>query len=319
VFPDAVAFALLGSIESLLSAVVADGMTGRRHRSNCELMAQGIANVASALFGGICVTGLIARTATNIRAGARGPVAGMLHSAFLLLFMLIAAPLASYIPLAALAAVLAIVAWNMVEKREFVTLIRASRGDAVVLLATFLLTIFRDLTEGILVGFALGAVLFINRMAQTIGVEADIPLVAEDKADDANGDRQPYDAALVADPDVVIYRITGAFFFGAASEVGSVLDAIMERQKAFVVDFAAVPFLDSTAANAISRIAAKAGRQGIPFFVTGASPAVRRALLTHGVRPPRAKFRETIARAVADIKVSRHALPVAAREAQPAS
>ena len=317
VFPDAVAFALLGSIESLLSAVVADGMTGRRHRSNCELTAQGVANVASALFGGICVTGLIARTATNIRAGARGPVAGMLHSAFLLLFMLIAAPLASYIPLAALAAVLAVVAWNMVEKREFVTLIRASRGDAVVLLATFLLTIFRDLTEGILVGFALGAVLFINRMAQTTGVEADIPLVAEDKADDANGDRQPYDAALVADPDVVIYRITGAFFFGAASEVGSVLDAIMERQKAFVVDFAAVPFLDSTAANAISRVAAKAQRQGIPFFVTGASTAVRRALLTHGVRPPRAKFRETIARAVADIKASRHAPPVAAKEAQP--
>lgn len=317
VFPDAVAFALLGSIESLLSAVVADGMTGRRHRSNCELMAQGVANVASALFGGICVTGLIARTATNIRAGARGPVAGMLHSAFLLLFMLIAAPLASYIPLAALAAVLAVVAWDMVEKREFATLIRASRGDAVVLLATFLLTIFRDLTEGILVGFALGAVLFINRMAQTTGVEAGIPLVAEDRADDANGDRQPYDAALVADPDVVIYRITGAFFFGAASEVGSVLDAIMERQKAFVVDFAAVPLLDSTGANTISRIAAKARRQGIPFFVTGASPAVRRALLTHGVRPPLAKFRETIARAVADIKASRHALPVAAKEAQP--
>jgi SulP family sulfate permease len=315
VFPDAVAFALLASIESLLSAVVADGMTGRRHRSNCELMAQGVANIASALFGGICVTGLIARTATNIRAGARGPVAGMLHSAFLLLFMLIAAPLASYIPLAALAAVLAVVAWNMVEKHEFATLIRASRGDAVVLLATFLLTVFRDLTEGILVGFALGAVLFINRMAQTTGVETRVPLATEDKADDANGDRQPYDAALATDPDVVVYRITGAFFFGAASEVGSVLDAIMERKKAFVVDFAAVPFLDSTAANAISRVAVKARRQDIPFFVTGASPAVRRALLTHGVRPSRAKFRATIARAVADIKASPHA--TAAKDAQP--
>ncbi|ABE61955.1 sulphate transporter [Nitrobacter hamburgensis X14] len=318
VFPDAVAFALLASIESLLSAVVADGMTGRRHRSNCELMAQGVANVASALFGGLCVTGLIARTATNIRAGARGPVAGMLHSAFLLLFMLIAAPLASYIPLAALAAVLAVVAWNMVEKHEFATLIRASRGDAVVLLATFLLTVFRGLTEGILVGFALGAVLFIHRMAQITGIEANVPLAAEDRADDANGDRQPYDAAMVSDPDVVIYRITGAFFFGAASEVGSVLDAIMERQKAFVVDFAAVPFLDSTAANAISRVAAKARRQGVSFFITGASPVVRRALLTHGVRPPRATFRETIARAVADIKAARHAPPIAAIDAQPA-
>ena len=114
-------------------------MTGRRHRSNCELVAQGIANIGSALFGGICVTGTIARTATNVRAGARGPVSGMLHSVFLLLFMLIAAPLASYIPLAALAAVLAVVAWNMAEKHEFATLLRSSRGDAVVLLATFLL------------------------------------------------------------------------------------------------------------------------------------------------------------------------------------
>jgi len=154
VLPDAISFALLGAIESLLSAVVADGMTGRRHRSNCELVAQGFANIGSALFGGICVTGTIARTATNVRSGARGPVSGMLHSVFLLVFMLTAAPLASFIPLAALAAVLVVVAWNMAEKQDFATLIRSSRSDAVVLLATFLLTVFRDLTEGILVGFA---------------------------------------------------------------------------------------------------------------------------------------------------------------------
>jgi len=175
VLPDAIAFALLGAIESLLSAVVADGMTGRRHRSNCELVAQGFANIGSALFGGICVTGTIARTATNVRAGARGPIAGMLHSLFLLAFMLIAAPLASYIPLAALASVLAVVAWNMAEKHEFATLIRSSRGDATVLLATFLLTIFRDLTEGILVGFALGAVLFIAAVVLwALGVIGDL-------------------------------------------------------------------------------------------------------------------------------------------------
>jgi SulP family sulfate permease len=302
VLPDAIAFALLGAIESLLSAVVADGMTGRRHRSNCELVAQGFANIGSALFGGICVTGTIARTATNVRAGARGPIAGLLHSVFLLLFMLIAAPLASYIPLAALASVLVMVAWNMAEKQEFATLIRSSRGDATVLLATFLLTIFRDLTEGILVGFALGAVLFINRMADMTGIEAATPLVTDDRADDGNGERVPYDASLAADPDVLVYRITGAFFFGAASTVATVLDSIADSRKAFVVDFAAVPFLDSTAANAMSRVAAKARRQGIKLFITGASPTVRRALLTHGVRPPRAKYRETIARAVADIK-----------------
>jgi SulP family sulfate permease len=309
VLPDAIAFALLGAIESLLSAVVADGMTGRRHRSNCELVAQGFANIGSALFGGICVTGTIARTATNVRAGARGPVSGMLHSVFLLLFMLIAAPLASYIPLAALASVLVVVAWNMAEKQEFALLIRSSRGDATVLLATFLLTVFRDLTEGILVGFALGAVLFINRMAQMTGIEAEAPLVTVDRADDGNGDRVPYDSRLAADPDVLVYRITGAFFFGAASTVGTVLDSIADTRKAFVVDFAAVPFLDSTAANAMSRVATKARRQGIRLFITGASPAVRRALLTHGVRPPRARYRETIARAVADIKAQREQPP----------
>ena len=229
------------------------------------------------------------------------PLSGMLHSLFLLLFMLIAAPLASYIPLAALAAVLVVVAWNMAEKHDFATLIRSSRGDATVLLATFLLTIFRDLTEGILVGFALGAVLFINRMAQMTGIEAGAPLAIADRADHGD-DRVPYDSRLAADPDVLVYRITGAFFFGAASAVGTVLDSIADRHQAFVVDFAAVPFLDFTAANEISRVAVKARRLGIRLYITGASPAVRRALITHGVRPPRARYRETIARAVADIK-----------------
>ena len=148
VLPDAFAFALLGGIESLLSAVVADAMSGRRHRSNCELVAQGIANIASPLFGGICATGTIARTATNVRSGAVGPVSGMMHSVFLLVFILVAAPLASYVPLAALAGLLATVAWNMAERHEFAAILTRSRGEAAVLLATFLLTVFRDLTEG---------------------------------------------------------------------------------------------------------------------------------------------------------------------------
>ncbi|HBV00676.1 SulP family inorganic anion transporter, partial [Thalassospira lucentensis] len=181
VIPNAIAFALLGAIESLLSAVVADGMTGRRHRSNCELVAQGVANIASGLFGGICVTGTIARTATNIRAGAHGPIAGILHALFLLMFILIAAPLASFIPLACLAGVLAVVAWNMIERHAFATLLRASRGDAAVLMATFLLTIFRDLMEAIVVGFALGAVLFIQRMSKTTAIASHTPFVTEDQ------------------------------------------------------------------------------------------------------------------------------------------
>ncbi len=176
VFPDAFSFFLLGAIESLLSATVADSMTGRRHRANCELTAQGAANVAAALFGGMVVTGTIARTATNIRAGAHGPVAGMLHSVILLGFMIVAAPLASYAPLASLAGVLAIVAWNMVEKESFNALLRASRGDAAALLATFFLTIFRSLTEAIAAGVAIGAISFIHRMAsaaQVIPTRAD--------------------------------------------------------------------------------------------------------------------------------------------------
>jgi SulP family sulfate permease len=299
VLPDAIAFALLGAIESLLSAVVADGMTGRRHRSNCELVAQGVANIGSALFGGICVTGTIARTATNVRSGARGPISGMLHSVYLLLFMLVAAPLASYIPLAALAAVLAGVAWNMAEKYEFAALLRASWGDALVLLATFLLTIFYGLTEGIIVGFAIGAILFINRMAEAAGVETHTPIVAKDKPDDANGDRAPYDVTLATDPEVVVYRISGVFFFGAASTVGAVLDNISDRHKAFVIDFSAVPFLDSTAANTIEGICRKAKRTNLRIFITGTTPAIRRTLFTHGVKPPAVTYKHTIAAAVA--------------------
>jgi sulfate permease, SulP family len=156
ILPAAFSFTLLGGVESLLSAKVADTMTGRRHRSNMELAAQGIANIASALFGGISVTGTIARTATNIRAGARSPLSGMLHAAYLLLFMLTAAPLARYIPLAALAGVLVVVCWYMAEKEEFVRLVKDWRS-AVVLVPTFALTLFKDLTFGIVAGCILAA------------------------------------------------------------------------------------------------------------------------------------------------------------------
>jgi SulP family sulfate permease len=166
----AASFTLLGAVESLLSAKVADSMTGRRHRSNMELVAQGLANVASAIFGGICVTGTIARTATNVRAGARSPVSGILHSAFLLLFMLVAAPLASYVPLAALAGVLLVVCWNMAEKVEFARLLKQWRPGAVVLV-TFGMTLARDLTTGIVAGCLLAALLALVR--QPIAAEGD--------------------------------------------------------------------------------------------------------------------------------------------------
>jgi SulP family sulfate permease len=293
--PDAISFALLGAIESLLSAVVADGMTGRRHRSNCELVAQGFANVVSPLFGGICVTGLIARTATNIRAGAHGPLSGFFQALFVLLFMAVAAPLAAYVPLAALAGVLAVVAWNMVERPAFAALIRSSRGDAMVLIVTFALVVFRDLTTGIVVGFALGALLFINRMAHAVAVEAHAPPAIEDLPDTANGDRKRYDAAEASDPDTVVYRISGACFFGAAETVGAVFDRIADKHRNFVLDCSKVPFLDSTAANVIEGAARKASRAGVRFYIAGASPQVRRMLLSHGVRQPHARYGASVA------------------------
>jgi SulP family sulfate permease len=298
VLPAAISFALLGSIESLLSAVVADGMTGRRHRSNCELVAQGAANVGSALFGGFCVTGTIARTATNVRSGAHGPVAGMLHAVFLLLFMMIAAPLASFIPLAALAGVLVVVAWNMFEKPAIAVLLRSGWGEATVVGATFFLTVFRDLTEAIVVGFALGSVLFIHRMSRTTEVSRDIPLVGRDEAD-TKTPRVAYHEETAANPDVVIYRITGALFFGATASIGSVLDRIHDIHKALIVDFAKVPLLDSTGANMIEGLAHKARKQGVALWLTGASPDIRRVLLTHGLTEPKVRYAGTVDDALA--------------------
>ena len=297
VLPDAISFALLGAIESLLSAIVADGMTGRRHRSNMELVAQGIANIASAIFGGICATGTVARTATNVRSGARSPLAGMFHALFVVLFMVVAAPLASYIPLAGLAGVLAVVSWNMAEKQAFATLVRSSWGDAVVVIATFTLTVLVGLTPAIVVGFALGALLFLHRMARSASVEAHVPLVPEDEADDMS--RPRYDASIAADPDVAVYRITGAFFFGAAATVGSVLDRIADRHKAFVIDFSAVPFIDSTAANAIESVARKANKNDVLLLVSGASVETRKTLNAHGVQGPEVRFVTSLDEAVA--------------------
>lgn len=301
VLPAAISFTLLGAIESLLSAVVADGMTGRRHRSNCELVAQGAANVGASLFGGFCVTGTIARTATNVRVGAHGPISGMLHAVFLLAFMLVAAPLASFIPLAALAGVLAVVAWNMIEKPAIAILVRSGWGEATVLGATFLLTIFRDLTEAIVVGFALGSVLFIHRMSRTTEVATDSAFVGGDEADTAHP-RGEYHEERAANPDVVIYRITGTLFFGATASIGSVLDRIQDTYKALIVDFSAVPFLDSTGANMIEGLARKAQKQGVALWLTGATRDIQRVFVTHGLKRPLVHYAATVDDAMAQLR-----------------
>lgn len=298
--PIAISFALLGAIESLLSAVVADGMTGRRHRSNSELLAQGIANLATACFGGICVTGTIARTATNVRAGAHGPVAGMMHAGFLLVFLTVAGPLIGYIPLAALAGVLIVVAVNMIEAQAMWRLARADRADAVVLAATFGLTLFRDLTEAILVGFALGALGFIYRMAQTAAVKSGGAMDEEDAADSALPDRAGYDSKANLREDVLIYRVSGAFFFGAAAAIGAVLDRIGDHHRVLIVDFAAAPLIDSSGAQVIEAWIGKAARRGIAVYVTGLSAETERRLRAFGVFDAHARLLTDIDGALAD-------------------
>ncbi|MFN3993071.1 MAG: SulP family inorganic anion transporter [Tabrizicola flagellatus] len=270
--PWAGSFALLGAIESLLSAVVADGMSGARHRSNAELVAQGFANIGSGLFGGFCVTGTIARTATNVRAGSRGPVSGMLHAVFLLVFLVVAAPLAAYIPLAALAGVLAVVAWGMAERHEFAALLKSSRGDAMVVSVTFLLVVFRDLTEGIIVGFALAGLVFIKRMSDTTGM------------------RPREEAPETPRANRVVYHLEGPYFFGAAAQLGGVLDRIAETPRALVLDMSGVPMIDSSGARGFHSLAARARRRGGQLYLVGLRDRLRRQLQAQGLDEPEVRF-----------------------------
>ncbi|HWV52851.1 SulP family inorganic anion transporter [Pseudorhodoplanes sp.] len=282
VAPDALAIALLGAIESLLSAVVADSMSGRRHRSNSELVAQGIANMSAALTGGTPVTGTIARTATNIRAGARGPVAGMLHAVYLLIFVMVAMPLVAYVPLASLAGVLVVVAWAMADKAEFALLLRTSLADAVILVATFLLTVFVDLLTGISVGVLLGSFLFMHRMAEAIDVQGGAKLVRGDVADAENNRPSYRDHAMPR--DVMVYRISGAFFFGATARVNLILDRVVNPPRVFILDFTDVPFVDITASAALERFVQRLHKAGTKVYFAGVRPQLRRSFGLPGLR-----------------------------------
>lgn len=266
VLPDAIAFTLLGAIESLLSAVVADSMSGRRHRPNAELLAQGAANVATALFGGMPVTGTIARTATNVRAGAHGPVAGMIHALALLGVLLLLAPLASAIPLAALAGVLVTVSLHMIDLRALRNLWAISRPETAIVGVTLALTVFRDLTEAIVVGTALGALYFLRRMARLSSV------AVREAAPD-----QPQEEGTV------VLALTGAYFFGSAPIIESVLDRLALRPRHLVLDLTAVPLLDPSGAHSLAGFAARALRQKIAVTLVGASRADERALRAAGL------------------------------------
>jgi sulfate permease, SulP family len=304
VLPDAFTIALLAAIESLLSAVIADGLAGTRHRSNCELVAQGVANIGSACFGGLPATGAIARTATNIRAGARTPIAGMLHALFLLLFMLLLAPLANGIPLASLAAVLIVVAWTMAEPEHFIHLLRAPRGDRLVLLLTFGLTVLVDITVAVNVGVVLAALLFMQRISALTEVQSHGHLIEEDIADlPRTADRQLTFGADVPE-GVAIYRINGPFFFGAAWRLKDALDRIGYTPHTFILDLAAVPFVDATGAHALSQFVHDVRRKGATLILAAVRPETRKALRRGGLVPRdrSVRFAPSLARALALVR-----------------
>jgi SulP family sulfate permease len=247
--------ALLGAIESLLSATVADGMANTRHDSNQELIGQGIANIAAPLFGGFAATGAIARTATNIRNGASSPVAGIVHCAFLLLVILLLAPLAAHVPLTALAAILFHVAWNMSDLHRFTHVLKTAPGaDVGVLLLTFLLTVFSDLVVAVNVGVVLSSLLFMRRMAKSVSIEENSE--ARIAADSGLG------ADFVLPADTVVYSIDGPFFFGAAEYLEKTLRRSQNRVRTVVIRMGRVPFMDTTGLTALDEIVADFQRIG---------------------------------------------------------
>ena len=261
--PAALTIAFLAGVESLLSAVVADGMTGGRHRPNAELVAQGVANAASALIGGLPATGALARTATNVRSGARSPVAGMAHALFLLAFMLALAPLMGYVPLAVLAALLLVVAWNMAEVHRFRQLMRAPWGDRTVLLTTFGLTVLVDLTIAIEVGVVLAALVFMHRMGESVSVQAPARPMDGDDAED-----EPHARERLPD-GVEMCRFRGPLFFAVSDRLDRILDAIREPPRVFILRMRRVPLVDASGVTALEAFLDRCQAMGTAVIISG--------------------------------------------------
>ena len=265
--------AILCAIESLLSAVVADGMTGYRHKSDTELVGQGFANIASAFFFGLPATGAIARTVANIKNGGGTPIAGILHAVFLLLFMLLAAKWASYIPLSALSAVLLVVAWNIAEVDHFRALLKAPRQDVAVLLVTFGLTVFFDLTLAVGVGMTLAAYMFMKRMSDVSNVSAitkEFGAASEEMEETISDLKDPESVSRADVPrGVEVYEIAGPFFFGVADRLKDTLNQFERPPKVFVLRMRKVPAIDATGLHALREFHGKCKRQGIRLLLSG--------------------------------------------------
>ncbi len=264
--PDAITIATLAAIESLLSAVVADGMTGTRHKPNAELMGQGIANVASGIFGGLPATGAIARTATNVKAGARTPVAGMMHAVWLFLFMLLLSPLIVKVPLAALAAILMVVAWNMSEIKHVREIMKAPRTDRIVLIVTFILTVLVDLNFAIQAGIALASILFIDQMMKSTRIGA---VEREENDPDSIHNKS-------IPEEVEVYEIQGPLFFGVAEKLVDTLLLFEKPPRVFILRMRYVPLIDAAGLHALEVLHERLRQNNTHLILSGVNPQVRR-------------------------------------------
>lgn len=273
-FPIAVTIAALGAIESLLSATVADGMISDHHNSNTELIALGIANMVTPLFGGIPATGAIARTMTNINNGGRTPVAGMIHAVVLLLILLFLMPLAQFIPMACLAGVLVVVSYNMSGWRTFKALLKNPKSDVTVLLITFFLTVIFDLTVAIGVGLLLACILFMRRVMETTEISV---IKNEIKVQDESGIHS-YDEGLTIPKGVEVYEINGPYFFGVATQFEELMDEFRDKSKVRIIRMRKVPFIDSTGIHNLANLCEMSSKRKITVVLSGVNPKVHSAL-----------------------------------------
>ena len=270
----ALTIALLGAIESLLSATVADGVIGDRHNSNNELIGQGIANLVTPIFGGIPATGAIARTMTNINNGGRTPVAGIIHAVVLLLIFLFLMPLAKYIPMACLAGILVMVSYNMCGIPSFLGILRNPKSDITVLLVTFFLTIIFDLTIAIEVGIVIACLLFMRRMAET----SDVQQVRDIDVEEESDLQSQHDEHLIVPQNIEVYEINGPFFFGAGNKAEELMTRFREKPSVRIIRMRKVPFIDSTGVHNLSNICIASKQQGIDVVLSGVNPKVHAVL-----------------------------------------
>lgn len=278
-FPPAFTIALLGAIESLLSASVADGVIGERHNSNTELIAQGAANIVVPFFGGIPVTGAIARTMTNINNGGRTPVAGIVHAIVLLLILLFLGPLTAYIPMACLSGVLIVVAYNMSGWRSVLNIARGPRSDSLVMLVTFLLTVILDLTIAIEVGLLLAMLLFMKRITENTRIT-----VVTDKLDlTQEGEIAHAEEILDIPKGVEVYEIDGPFFFGIANRFEETMSVLHDRPKARIIRMRRVPFMDSTGLYNLKNLILMSQKDGVTIVLSGVQESVHQALVSAGI------------------------------------